>query len=109
MKDMPIGLNTEYIHSKPEFFGKGSSGWYAFVQMQRVIQILKSHHACRSKDNPDSKPIFMIITTWAARACNGETVFFAALETMYGLVNPTRPRIPHHVEPEKDFANRWYS
>jgi hypothetical protein len=80
--------------------------------LQRVIQILKRHRDNWSKDNPDSKPISIIITTLAARAYNGETDIVAALgnvlKKMGGLVNPARPRVPNPVDPEEDFADRWY-
>jgi len=80
--------------------------------LQRVIQILKRHRDNWSKDNPDSKPISIIITTLAARAYNGETDIVAALgnvlEKMGGLVSPTKPRVPNPVDPEEDFADRWY-
>lgn len=80
--------------------------------LQRVIQILKRHRDNWSKDNPDSKPISIIITTLAARAYNGETDIVAALgnvlEKMGGLINPARPRVPNPVDPEEDFADRWY-
>jgi len=80
--------------------------------LQRVIQILKRHRDNWSKDNPDSKPISIIITTLAARAYNGETDVGTelgnVLEKMGGLVNQTRPRVPNPVDPEEDFADRWY-
>ena len=80
--------------------------------LQRVIQILKRHRDNWSKDNPDSKPISIIITTLAARAYNGETDIVAALgnvlEKMGGLVNQTKPKVPNPVDPEEDFADRWY-
>lgn len=80
--------------------------------LQRVIQILKRHRDNWSKGNPDSKPISIIITTLAARAYNGETDIVAALgnvlEKMGGVVSPTRPRVPNPVDPEEDFADRWY-
>jgi hypothetical protein len=80
--------------------------------LQRVIQILKRHRDNWSKDNPDSKPISIIITTLAARAYNGETDIVTALgnvlEKMGGLVRPTKPRVPNPVDPEEDFADRWY-
>jgi hypothetical protein len=80
--------------------------------LQRVIQILKRHRDNWSKDNPNSKPISIIITTLAARAYNGETDIVEAignvLEKMGGLVKPTRPRVPNPVDPEEDFADRWY-
>lgn len=80
--------------------------------LQRVIQILKRHRDNWSKDNPDLKPISIIITTLAARAYNGETDIVAALgnvlEKMGGLVSPSKPRVPNPVDPEEDFADRWY-
>lgn len=79
--------------------------------LQRVVQILKRHRDNWSKDNPDSKPISIIITTLAARAYNGETDVVAALdnvlEKMGGLINPAKPRVPNPVDPEEDFADRW--
>lgn len=80
--------------------------------LQRVIQLLKRHRDNWSKDNPDSKPISIIITTLAARAYNGETDIVAALgnvlEKMGSLVSPTKPRVPNPVNPNEDFADRWY-
>lgn len=80
--------------------------------LQQVIQILKRHRDNWSTDNPDSKPISIIITTLAARAYDGETDIVAALgnvlKKMGGLVNSTKPRIPNPVDPEEDFADRWY-
>ncbi len=80
--------------------------------LQRVVQILKRHRDNWSKDNPESKPISIIITTLAARAYNGETDIVAALnnvlEKMGSLVNPTKPQVPNPVDPKEDFADRWY-
>ncbi|MFU8861383.1 MAG: nucleotidyltransferase [Cyclonatronaceae bacterium] len=80
--------------------------------LQRVIQILKRHRDNWSKDNPDSKPISIIITTLAARAYDGETDIVTALgnvlDKMGGLVRPTKPRVPNPVDPDEDFADRWY-
>jgi len=80
--------------------------------IQRVIQLLKRHRDNWSKDNPESKPISIIITTLAARAYNGETDIVASLgnvlEKMSSFVNPTRPRVPNPVDPNEDFADRWY-
>jgi hypothetical protein len=82
------------------------------TSLQGVIQLLKRHRDNWSKNNPDSKPISIIITTLAARAYNGETDIVDALgnvlEKMDGLVNPTKPRVPNPVDPHEDFADRWY-
>ena len=80
--------------------------------LQRVIQLLKRHRDNWSKDNPDSKPISIIITTLAARAYNGESDIVSALGNILGkmgsFVNQAKPRVPNPVDPEEDFADRWY-
>ncbi len=80
--------------------------------LQYVIQLLKRHRDNWSKDNPDCKPISIIITTLAANAYNGETDIVAALENilknMGGFVRSTKPRVPNPVDPNEDFADRWY-
>lgn len=80
--------------------------------LQRVIQLLKRHRDNWSKDNPDCKPISIIITTLAARAYNGETDIVEALGNMLGkmggFINPNKPRVPNPVDPDEDFADRWY-
>ena len=80
--------------------------------LQRVIQLLKRHRDNWSKDNPESKPISIIITTLAARAYDGETDIAEAMQNilrkMDRLVQPSRPRVPNPVDPDEDFADRWY-
>lgn len=80
--------------------------------LQRVIQLLKRHRDNWSKDKPKSKPISIIITTLAARAYKDETEIVTALgnvlEKMGGLLRPTKPRVPNPVDPDEDFADRWY-
>ena len=80
--------------------------------LQLVIQLLKRHRDNWSKNNPDSKPISIIITTLASRAYNGEgdivTALTNILERMEEFVNPVKPRVPNPVDPDEDFADRWY-
>jgi len=80
--------------------------------LQQVIQLLKRHRDNWCKENLESKPISIIITTLAAKAYNGESDIVTALgnviENMSGLVNPTKPRIPNPVDPNEDFADRWH-
>lgn len=82
--------------------------------LQRAVQLLKRHRDNWSKENPDSKPISIIITTLAARAYSGgsEVDIVSAIENillkMGSLVNPSKPRVPNPVNPEEDFADRWY-
>lgn len=80
--------------------------------LQRVVQLLKRHRDNWSKPNPEAKPISIIITTLAARAYNGEADIVVALRNVLGkmgdLVNPAKPRVPNPVDPDEDFADRWY-
>jgi len=79
--------------------------------LQRVIQLLKRHRDQMFKDDPEVKPISIIITTLAARAYQGEadieTALRNILERMGGLVNQSQPRVPNPVNPAEDFADRW--
>src|SRR5216683_5519814 len=62
-------------------------------------------------DNPDLKPISIIITTLAARAYRGEADLGEAMQRfltdMGGLINPESPRVPNPVNPAEDFADKW--
>lgn len=80
--------------------------------LQRVVQLLKRHRDQMFREDPDGKPISIIITTLAARAYNGEADLAEAmagiLDRMGQHVSSTKPRIPNPVDPAgEDFADRW--
>jgi len=79
--------------------------------LQRAVQLLKRHRDQMYKDNEDSKPISIIITTLAGRAHNGEqdieSTLTNILSKMGNLVNKDKPRVPNPVNPAEDFADRW--
>ena len=79
--------------------------------LQRAIQILKRHRDVMFRNDPDGKPISMIVTTLSAHAYQGETDLHAALgnivEAMPDFVRPNTPRIPNPVNPAEDFADKW--
>lgn len=81
--------------------------------LQKVIQILKRHRDNMFKDNEDSKPISIIITTLATHAYNGEDDLSVALKNiltnMKQFINPNYPRIPNPTHPSEDFADKWYN
>lgn len=81
--------------------------------LQSAIQLLKRHRDTMFKDNEDSKPISIIITTLAARAYNGETDVISTLEgilkRMGSLVNSTAPYVPNPINPDEDFGDKWDS
>ena len=79
--------------------------------LQRCIQLLKRHRDVMYKDDPERKPISIIITTLAAHAYSGEKDISEAitniLNKMGGLISTNRPRVPNPVDPSEDFADRW--
>jgi hypothetical protein len=79
--------------------------------LQRSIQLFKRHRDVMFKDNPNLRPISMIITTLAAHAYEGETNLYDAfshiVDRMPEFVRPSKPRIPNPVNPFEDFADRW--
>jgi hypothetical protein len=81
--------------------------------LQRSIQILKRHRDVMFSDPEvaDLAPISMIITNLAARAYEGETEIWQALnnivEKMPSFVQPTRPRVPNPADPAEDYADKW--
>lgn len=80
--------------------------------LQTAIRVLKRHRDQMYQQHPDAKPISVIITTLAAQAYRGEIdlegTLDGVLERMGAQVRATRPRVPNPVNPEEDFADKWY-
>lgn len=80
--------------------------------LQQAIQLLKRHRDTMFKDDEDSKPISVIITTLAAKAYNGESDLASALTSvlshMGDYINDVAPYVPNPVNPAEDFADKWY-
>jgi len=87
--------------------------------LQQAIQLLKRHRDTmyRAKpsdpNRPKKKPISAIITTAGAKAYQGESDVASALKTiledMDNHINDIKPLVPNPVNPEEDFADKWYS
>lgn len=81
--------------------------------LQVCIQLLKRHRDQWSFDDPDSKPISIIITTLASMAYQGESDIVHALldvlENMGQYIRTQKPRIPNPADPQEDFADKWDS
>lgn len=81
--------------------------------LQSSIQLLKRHRDTMFKDNEESKPVSVIITTLAARAYRGESDIASALtnilNAMDQYINQSIPHVPNPVNPDEDFADKWYS
>ncbi len=81
--------------------------------LQRAIQILKRHRDVMFRDQPELKPISIIVSTLAAEAYEGEDDLYSTLENildrMPGLINTKEPRVPNPVDRAEDFADKWKS
>ncbi len=81
--------------------------------LQSSVQLLKRHRDTMFEGNEESKPISVIITTLAARAYRGEGNLLSALSnilnSMEEYIQPNVPIVPNPVNPEEDFADKWYS
>lgn len=79
--------------------------------LQICVQLLKRHRDIMFKENPDSKPISIIISTLAARAYTRELDIASALNNilkkMESMINSTTPRVPNPVNPQEDFTDKW--
>jgi len=86
--------------------------WQWKSPLQQAIQILKRHRDTMFSKNSDSKPISIVLTTLAAMAYRGEEDLGAALDSilsgMDDYIRSSRPRIPNPVNPNEDFADKWY-
>ena len=79
--------------------------------LQRSIQFLKRHRDVMFSENPDVKPISMIISNLAMQAYDGESDTLSALRDivrkMPDYVRATRPRVPNPADPAEDYADKW--
>lgn len=86
--------------------------WQRKSVLQSIIQLLKWHRDVMFVNNDDGKPISIIITTLAAQAYEGETSLIdGLLHTLQKLtkaIKPNPPYVPNPVNPEEDFADKWY-
>lgn len=80
--------------------------------LQRCVQILKRHRDAMFINDPKEKPTSVIITMLAGAAYQGEADIDDALNRiltdMGSLVRQTKPRVPNPVNPNEDFADKWY-
>lgn len=79
--------------------------------LQRSVQLLKRHRDQMFRDEPERKPVSVILTTLAAMSYAGELALADALETMLrGLTEFAESgssEVPNPVNPEENFADRW--
>lgn len=80
--------------------------------LQQAIKVLKRHRDVMFKDDTDSQPISIVLTTLAAAAYRGEPDTISALNRILSdmgkYVQQSKPRVPNPVNPAEDFADKWY-
>lgn len=87
--------------------------WQVKAPLQRVVQILKRHRDTHFINNPDNRPISIIITTLAARAYKNEEDIFEALtgvvDRMPSWIEYINGKwwVKNPVEEEENFADKW--
>jgi hypothetical protein len=79
--------------------------------LQRVVQLLKRHRDTMFADDPDVKPISVIITTIAANSYSGssslEVAMEEALTALRVFAESEDSYLPNPVNPAENFADRW--
>jgi len=81
--------------------------------LQQAVQILKRHRDIRFANDPDNKPISVIITTLAGLSYKGEAnVGYALQAILAGMPTHIETRggvtwVPNPSDPEENFADRW--
>jgi len=101
LKDRALQANVARVDDLPTY------KWKSPLQM--AIQILKRHRDIMFDQDPERKPISILITTLAAEAYTGEFELSATLVQILSKisVSTSRPRVPNPVNPVEDFADRW--
>lgn len=81
--------------------------------LQKAIQLLKRHRDTMFADDPEHKPISIIITTLAARAYGNEASLVEALsiilQTMENFIEERNgiSWVANPVNPDENFADKW--
>lgn len=93
--------------------------WQVKTPLQTAVQILKRHRDIHFQNEPDVRPISVIITTLAARAYRNQPDIYDALtgmvqeiEANWGKVNYVENRngrwwVANPVDPDENFADKW--
>jgi hypothetical protein len=87
--------------------------WEVKTTLHRVVQVLKLHRNEYFRNDLDSRPASILITTLAAHAYRGEQdLYDAVLEAVelmpqYVQESPGGVMVPNPVEPRENFADRW--
>lgn len=87
--------------------------WEVKTTLHRVVQVLKLHRNEHFRDDLDSRPASILLTTLAAHSYRGEQDLYDALLQTVDLMpqyveqTPQGPQVPNPIEPRENFADRW--
>lgn len=102
-QSLTMALETAQVDQVPDHTKK--------MPLQQVIQILKRHRDSMFQDNPDSKPISVIITTLVAGGYKGTNSLVDtlqnALTTLSRFSQLGSKVVPNPVNPQENFADKW--
>lgn len=99
------GLTVDSVEEIPDYKVR--------TPLQRAVQLLKRHRDCMFADDPEHKPISIIITTLAAHAYNNEDSISLALGSILkGMDQHIEQRgdiawVANPVNPTENFADKW--
>lgn len=106
-----VPARTLVIEGKSKVVELPASIWKS--PLQQAIQVLKRHRDVAFKEDRDRQPISIIITTLAAHAYAGANDAVEALgqilPSMEAAIRHSRPKVPNPVQPDEDFADKWYA
>jgi hypothetical protein len=89
--------------------------WYVKTTLQRTVQALKRHRDLYFADEPENRPVSIVITTLAARAYPGNgSLYEVLLDVTKKMPTLVENRsgvwwVPNPVQPLENFADRWRS
>ena len=106
------GKNTNFVMAQQEDLKKNKNK----TKLQKAVQILKRHRDVMFENDPDNKPISIIITTLAGQIYSGENTI---LDTLLGFVDGVEGYLNSHKKEDgsysipnpsytgEDFADKW--
>lgn len=87
--------------------------WKVKTTLQRVVQLLKRHRDLNFQNEPESKPVSIIISTLAAQAYSGQANLYDALihviRTMPAYIEKRNDEywVQNPVNERENFADKW--
>jgi len=87
--------------------------WRVKTTLQGSVQFLKRHRDVAFLDDPDNRPVSIIITTLAARAYTGSGELIDVIQHIAQLMHEFIERrdgvwwVANPVQPEENFADKW--